>query len=157
MIDEKLTTKHRNALAASSFALPKMRKLPIPDISHARNALARASMMLNEHDITRAQYDAALLRIYAKYPSLKTHDSVWFDADNHGWRVGQRAEYPYRFWGSDGHPWASGTVTAVTSTGVHIRPDPAFAYGEGTVARTFAKVRHTSRKKATGKPGSYPH
>lgn len=38
----KLTAKRRNALPAKSFAGPD-RSYPIPDASHARNALARAS------------------------------------------------------------------------------------------------------------------
>lgn len=38
----KLTTKQRNSLPGKSFALPG-RRYPIPDESHARNALARVS------------------------------------------------------------------------------------------------------------------
>lgn len=38
----KLTSKARNALPGSVFAGPD-RSYPIPDASHARNALARAS------------------------------------------------------------------------------------------------------------------
>ncbi len=38
----KLTAKKRNALPAKTFAGPD-RSYPIPDASHARNALARAS------------------------------------------------------------------------------------------------------------------
>lgn len=37
-----LTAKQRNALPASTFALPG-RRYPIPDESHARNALARVA------------------------------------------------------------------------------------------------------------------
>ena len=39
----KLTTAMRKALPASDFAEPKERKYPMPDASHARNALARVS------------------------------------------------------------------------------------------------------------------
>ena len=118
-----------------------------------RAAISRAAQ---QHDTSIETAARGLLHLAEDKSAVK--DSVWFDEkSSHGWRVGQRAEYPYRFWGSDGHPMASGTVTAVTSTGVRLRPDPAFAYGEGTVHRTFDKVHHTSRKKATGKPGSYPH
>jgi hypothetical protein len=39
----ELTTKKRNNLKASTFALPEKRAYPIPDESHARNALARVS------------------------------------------------------------------------------------------------------------------
>ena len=38
----KLTAKRRNALPAKTFAGPD-RSYPIPDASHARNALARAA------------------------------------------------------------------------------------------------------------------
>ena len=39
----KLTTKKRNSLSTKTFAVPSKRAYPIPDASHARNALARAS------------------------------------------------------------------------------------------------------------------
>ena len=39
----KLTTKRRNALKPSSFADPKNKKYPIPDIAHGRNADARVA------------------------------------------------------------------------------------------------------------------
>ena len=38
-----LTTEERKRMPASSYALPAERKYPIPDESHARNALARVS------------------------------------------------------------------------------------------------------------------
>lgn len=44
----KLTTKGRNKLAKSKFALPAERKYPVEDKPHARNALARASQMFNK-------------------------------------------------------------------------------------------------------------
>lgn len=39
----KLTSKKRNALPKSSFVQPGKRAYPIPDASHARNALARSA------------------------------------------------------------------------------------------------------------------
>lgn len=42
-----LTTKQRNALPTSSFAMPDKRAYPIQDESHARNALARVSQYGN--------------------------------------------------------------------------------------------------------------
>lgn len=39
----RLTYKERKKLPDSAFALPKKRKYPIFDLSHARNALSRAS------------------------------------------------------------------------------------------------------------------
>lgn len=59
---DELTTEHRNALQDKTFALPKERKYPIHDISHARNALARASGKPEEAKVKRA--------VYSKYPKL---------------------------------------------------------------------------------------
>ncbi len=42
-----LSTKRRKALPKSSFGEPGRRAYPMPDKSHARNALARASQMVN--------------------------------------------------------------------------------------------------------------
>lgn len=36
-----ITTKKRNSLPASDFAVPGKRKLPVHDCNHARNAAAR--------------------------------------------------------------------------------------------------------------------
>jgi hypothetical protein len=59
------TIKKRSKLPKSDFAVPSKRKFPIPDISHARNALARAGQ---SNDV-----DASTVRsaVYAKFPSLK--------------------------------------------------------------------------------------
>lgn len=48
----RLTTKQRNALPSSAFALPSQRKYPINDASHRANAKARASEMANKGAIT---------------------------------------------------------------------------------------------------------
>lgn len=58
-----LDSETRNDLADSSFAMPKERRYPIHDISHARNALARSSGKPEEETVRRA--------VYRKYPSLK--------------------------------------------------------------------------------------
>ena len=58
----KLTTKKRNSLKKSTFALPGRRAYPIPDKSHAGNAKARARQMLNKGKLSRASFD----RIVAK-------------------------------------------------------------------------------------------
>lgn len=50
----KLRAKTRNALASSKFALPKERKYPIENPSHARNAKARASEMEHKGRISKA-------------------------------------------------------------------------------------------------------
>jgi hypothetical protein len=41
----KLTASKKNAEPGKDFGLPKRRKYPMPDASHARNAKARASQM----------------------------------------------------------------------------------------------------------------
>lgn len=41
----KLTNKERKGLSKSTFGLPKEKKYPMPDKSHAANAKARASQM----------------------------------------------------------------------------------------------------------------
>jgi hypothetical protein len=58
------TIKKRSKLPNTAFALPSKRKFPIPDISHARNALARAN---------QGEGDEATIRrnVLKKYPSLK--------------------------------------------------------------------------------------
>ncbi len=49
----KLTTKARKALPKSAFAGPG-RSYPVPDASHARNAIARASQMENAGKLSTA-------------------------------------------------------------------------------------------------------
>jgi hypothetical protein len=51
----ELTTKSRNSLRDSVFGLPKQRKYPVPDASHARNALARASQQFNAGRLSASQ------------------------------------------------------------------------------------------------------
>jgi hypothetical protein len=58
------TIKKRSKLPKTAFALPSKRKFPIPDISHARNALARANQGEGSPETIRSA-------VYAKYPSLK--------------------------------------------------------------------------------------
>jgi hypothetical protein len=69
-----LSAKQRQALPKSSFALPGKGKgpkgagagsYPIPDASHARNALARVS----QHG-TSAQKAAVRAKVHAKYPNI---------------------------------------------------------------------------------------
>ena len=51
----KLTTKARKALPKSSFGEPGSRKFPMPDKSHARNALARASQAVNAGRMSKGE------------------------------------------------------------------------------------------------------
>jgi len=58
-----LKAKQRNAMAKSTFALPSQRAYPIPDLNHARVALARSSGKPEEATVRRA--------VMSKFPSLK--------------------------------------------------------------------------------------
>ena len=44
----KLSSKHRNSLSKSEFGMPGSRKYPMPDRSHAANAKARATQMVEK-------------------------------------------------------------------------------------------------------------
>jgi hypothetical protein len=63
----KLTSKARNALPTSDFALPGSRGFPVNDRNHAVNALARAS---NKPEYIKAKVKA---KVYSKFPDLKKH------------------------------------------------------------------------------------
>lgn len=60
-----LTTKRRNALPAKTFAGPD-RSYPIPDASHARNALARASQHASPD--LKAKIRA---KVHKKFPGIQ--------------------------------------------------------------------------------------
>lgn len=51
----KLTTKQRKKLPKSSFGEPGARKYPMPDKSHARNALARVSQQEKKGNISKSE------------------------------------------------------------------------------------------------------
>lgn len=57
----KLTTAEREALPDSAFALPG-RRYPIPDKTHARDALARASEFHHRGELTDAEYETIVRR-----------------------------------------------------------------------------------------------
>lgn len=50
-----LTTKQRKGLPTMKFGMPKERKYPMPDKSHAANAKARASQMVNAGKMSHSQ------------------------------------------------------------------------------------------------------
>ena len=50
----RLTTKERNALPSSKFAIPSERKYPIEDAAHRANAKSRASGQANKGNISGA-------------------------------------------------------------------------------------------------------
>lgn len=60
----RLTTNTRNALPTSTFALPG-RRYPIPDASHARNALARASQFASP-----GQQATIRRKVASRFPSI---------------------------------------------------------------------------------------
>ncbi len=69
----RLTTKERKGLSKSTFAIPSKRTksnpagrgaYPIPDASHARNALARSA---NKSPAVRA---AVRAKVHAKFPAI---------------------------------------------------------------------------------------
>lgn len=49
----KLTTADRKKLKAKTFGLPKERKYPMPDKSHAANAKARAQQQYNKGALSK--------------------------------------------------------------------------------------------------------
>ena len=62
----KLTTKQRKRMKSSTFALPRQRAYPIPDISHARNARSRVAQFG-----TDAEQSKVRRAVEKKFPSLK--------------------------------------------------------------------------------------
>jgi hypothetical protein len=65
----KLTTKSRNKLPKSEFGLPKEGKYPMPDASHAANAKARATQMVEKGKLSesaKAKIDAKANKVLGK-------------------------------------------------------------------------------------------
>lgn len=60
----KLNAKKRNALPNSAFALPRQRKYPINDRSHAANAESRAA---NKSPAVKAAVDR---KVHEEYPDM---------------------------------------------------------------------------------------
>lgn len=50
-----LKAAKRNKLSSSTFGLPKQRKYPMPDKSHAQNAKARATQMVKKGKLSSSQ------------------------------------------------------------------------------------------------------
>jgi hypothetical protein len=51
----KLTAAKKNNEPKQDFGLPEERKYPMPDLSHTRNAKARASQMKDEGKLSAAE------------------------------------------------------------------------------------------------------
>lgn len=62
----KITSKGRKRMKPSTFALPKERKYPIPDTTHARNALSRVSQHGSPSEVKRVK-----AAVHKKFPSIK--------------------------------------------------------------------------------------
>lgn len=64
-----LTLKKRNALAEKTFGLPTERKYPMPDMSHAANAKARATQQVKAGNLApaeKAKIDAKANKVLSK-------------------------------------------------------------------------------------------
>lgn len=61
----KLSSDQRNNLSKSQFAEPEQRKYPIPDVSHARNALARVA----QHG-SASEKKEVRAAVHKKYPHI---------------------------------------------------------------------------------------
>lgn len=61
-----LHAKQRNALSKSTFGLPAQRKYPMPDASHAQNALSRAKAQENKGALSKSQYEKIAAKAHAK-------------------------------------------------------------------------------------------
>ena len=62
MVEKKLTSKARKGLSASTFVYPGERRYPIPDRSHAANALSRSSGKSEQGKVKAA--------VCKKYPDM---------------------------------------------------------------------------------------
>ncbi len=61
----KLTYQERKKLPSSSFIEPKERKYPIPDASHARNALSRVSQFGSP-----SEKKMVSAKVHSKFPAI---------------------------------------------------------------------------------------
>lgn len=70
----KLTSAARHKLKKSTFGLPGEKKYPMPDKSHAANAKARATQMVNKGKLStgnKAKIDAKANKILGKKAEKK--------------------------------------------------------------------------------------
>lgn len=66
----KLTSKERKSMSSSEFAEPSKRAYPIPDASHARNALARVSEFGSPAEKAQVRR-----KVHEKFPNIRMHRS----------------------------------------------------------------------------------
>lgn len=62
----KITSRGRKRMKSTTFAIPSKRKYPIPDASHARNALARVA----QHG-TPSEKRQVRAAVHREYPSIQ--------------------------------------------------------------------------------------
>lgn len=67
----ELSSKERNNLHKSSFAIPETRSYPIHDEAHARNALARVSQFGSDEE--KARVRAA---VHRRYPNIGKANAI---------------------------------------------------------------------------------
>ena len=67
---DRLTTRQRERLPASQFALPERRALPIHDAAHVRNAAARLEQMRLRRSVTPREHSRAMRAIQAREAQL---------------------------------------------------------------------------------------
>lgn len=63
--EAEMTTKQRNRLPKTAFAIPEDRAYPINDLAHARNALARVAQFGSPEEQRRVRN-----AVYRKFPQL---------------------------------------------------------------------------------------
>lgn len=74
----KLTAKTRKKIPSKKFALPKKRKYPVQDKSHAANAKARAQQQYDKGDMSKStlkKIDAKANKVLGKSASKKKSPS----------------------------------------------------------------------------------
>jgi hypothetical protein len=72
----KLTTKKRNALPKSAFAIPETESYPIHDEAHARNALARVSANGTAEEKRRVR-----AAVHSRYPQIDMNKHLFGAGD----------------------------------------------------------------------------
>ncbi|HEY6251767.1 MAG TPA: hypothetical protein VI685_17555 [Candidatus Angelobacter sp.] len=67
----KLTSNARNQLRSAEFAVPERRSYPIPDETHARNALSRVAQFGSAHEQARVR-----AAVHHKFHAIGAQPSV---------------------------------------------------------------------------------
>lgn len=78
----KLSTEDRKELQESVYAFPKLRKEPLTDASHVRNAMARFDQVKGVSDEEREQAFANIKKA-AKHFKVEMQEKSWRDFGKH--------------------------------------------------------------------------